>query len=73
MTDITTNEAKQYEETTKRELGGLRSIRSIGRLIDWFDRFDRFDIGKNAKMKMPLLKELSRTSQDSFESESDSK
>ena len=24
--------------------GGLRSIRSIGRLIDWFDRFDRFDI-----------------------------
>ena len=24
--------------------GGLRSIRSIGRLIDWFDRLDRLDI-----------------------------
>ena len=27
--------------------GSLRSIRSIGRLIDWVDRFDRFDIRKN--------------------------
>ena len=44
--------------------GGLRSIRSTGRLIDWLDRFDRF--------KRPLLGESSQTSQDCFESESDS-
>ena len=38
-----------------------------------FDRSDRFDIRKNSKkIKTPLLKELSRTSRDSFESESDS-
>ena len=52
---------------------GHRSIRSIGRSTDRFDRFDRFDIRKHKNFKTPLFGELSRTSRDSFESESDSK
>ena len=49
----------------------LRSIRSIQIVFDMFDRFDRFDIKKRNNFEMPLLKKLSRSSQDSFESESD--
>ena len=53
--------------------GRLRSIRSIRIVFDMFDRFDRFDIQKIQNFEMPFLKELSRSSQDSFELESDSK
>ena len=38
-----------------------------------FDMFDRFDIAKTKNFETPLLKELSQSSQDCFESESDSK
>ena len=60
---------------------GLRSIRSIGRLVDYFDRFDRFDIRKNAeklkchiggKFRIIFNYTVSQMSQDSLESDSDS-
>ena len=47
-----------------------RSTTTLGRSIDRIEM--NIESIESKKRKMPLLKELSRTSQDSFESESDS-
>mgnify|MGYP003312857108 CR=1 FL=1 len=48
-----------------------RSTTTLGRSIDRIEM--NIESIESKKRKMPLLKELSRTSRDSFESESDSK